>query len=94
MNPDWPEERADVIGQNGNDGLHYNLMRKHYKLVYEPHWTDNGCDCCEPTEWSYFKVMHMDGEPMDGRTYLSEEDALKAILEHHRIDVEIDYGTD
>lgn len=20
---DWPEERVDVIGKNGNDGLHY-----------------------------------------------------------------------
>lgn len=20
----WPEERADIIGQNGNDGEHYN----------------------------------------------------------------------
>jgi len=22
-NQDWPEERVDVIGANGNDGLHY-----------------------------------------------------------------------
>ena len=21
---DWNEERMDIIGQNGNDGLHYN----------------------------------------------------------------------
>lgn len=26
--PDWPEDRVDVIGQNGNDGLHYGVEQK------------------------------------------------------------------
>lgn len=31
----WDEDRADVIGQNGNDGLHYNNVSKpsHYKVL-------------------------------------------------------------
>lgn len=28
---EWPEDRVDVIGQNGNDGLHYG--EQHYGEV-------------------------------------------------------------
>lgn len=24
----WPEERIDIIGQNGNDGLHYQVKEE------------------------------------------------------------------
>lgn len=24
----WPEDRVDIIGQNGNDGLHYGVTPK------------------------------------------------------------------
>lgn len=24
---DWPEDRVDIIGQNGNDGLHYSNLK-------------------------------------------------------------------
>lgn len=34
--PKWDEDRIDVIGQNGNDGLHYDALKEqigggHYK---------------------------------------------------------------
>ena len=33
--PDWPEDRVDVIGQNGNDGLHYDVEQKPAPEVIE-----------------------------------------------------------
>ena len=33
--PDWPEDRIDVIGQNGNDGLHYDIEQNPSPEVIE-----------------------------------------------------------
>lgn len=33
--PDWPEDRVDVIGQNGNDGLHYDIEQNPSPEVIE-----------------------------------------------------------
>lgn len=29
----WDDERTDVIGQNGNDGLHYKEKSKYHKVI-------------------------------------------------------------
>lgn len=37
MNEEWDDERMDIIGQNGNDGLHYEAAKQAFlKLNYFP----------------------------------------------------------
>lgn len=36
MEDDWDEKRMDIIGQNGNDGLHYTI-----DSISNPKWTYN-----------------------------------------------------
>jgi hypothetical protein len=56
--PNWPnwtdgsEERMDIIGSNGNDGLHYDAVN------HPPHYTQGGIECIDaikaaltPEEW-------------------------------------------
>lgn len=58
-----------------------------YKIVYDPWWFSNGCDCCEDTEMESWAIEGLE-EP---RSSGSLEEALLLILEQNGIKVEIDY---
>jgi hypothetical protein len=35
LGPMWDDERTDIIGQNGNDGLHYNRLEAYCEELYD-----------------------------------------------------------
>ena len=42
--PSWPESRADAIGQNGNDGDHYDAVNR------PAHYQGDGVECIDAIE--------------------------------------------
>ncbi len=46
----WDEERADVVGQNGNDGSHYDAV--HHPRHYTTH--PSGVECIQITRHMNF----------------------------------------
>lgn len=49
---DLAEERINIIGQNGNDGLHYDIVNKPKHYTSHP----SGIECIEVTEHLNFCV--------------------------------------
>lgn len=72
-----------------------------YVIEQDSYWLSNGCDCCEPYEESYYKVMKPDGSYIgqvdfdNGETteehFMDTHEALEAILRDLNVEVEYDY---
>ena len=69
-----------------------------YKIEQDFYWLSNGCDCCEPYEEFYYKVMKPDGSyigQVDGEAteehFMDTHEALEAILRDLKVEVEYVY---
>ena len=59
------------------------MTMKTYEISHEVEYTDQGCDCCDPTEWDVYVV---EGQRF---SYLSE--ALEYLLAENGIVVKVHY---
>ena len=56
---EWNENRADIIGQNGNDGLHYTPEMAGFELTYKEH-TEAKREQVGGTHYSRMKIQPID----------------------------------
>ena len=72
-----------------------------YTIEEDVYYTSNGCSCCEPDEWTCYKVMKPNGSYIgqvdfdNGETteehFMDTHEALEAILRDLNVEVEYLY---